>query len=234
MDRKRQGPYVPTRVRLLGWTQLERRRSVEEEARKIPPVNEAQELAASELLESAQLKRDIAASLTREIAEIADWFVRALTSGGKVLLLGNGGSAADAQHIAAELVGRLDQMERRGLPAIALSANTSTLTAVGNDYGFETVFARQVEALAGSKDVVVGISTSGNSPNVVKATEIANAMRVRTVGLTGKDGGQLGKIADVTIKVPSNSTPRIQEAHITIGHILCRLVEEELFGQKGG
>jgi D-sedoheptulose 7-phosphate isomerase len=195
-------------------------------------VSKSKEMIAAELLESAQLKEKIATSMTDQIAEVADVLAQILASGGKVLLVGNGGSAADAQHVAAELVGRLDKMERPGLAAIALSTNTSTLTAVGNDYGFEAVFARQVEALAGPQDVVLGLSTSGNSLNVVKAIEAAVGMGVKTIGLTGKDGGQLADIADLTIIIPSQSTPRIQEAHITIGHIVCRLVEEALFGQE--
>jgi len=127
------------------------------------------------------------------------------------------------------LVGRF-KLERRALPAVALTTNTSVLTAVANDYGYETTFSRQVEALVGEKDVVVGLSTSGNSPNVIEAIKAAKIKGAKTIGLTGGNGGQLAEEADLVIRVPSDSTPRIQEAHITIGHIVCELVERELFG----
>lgn len=151
---------------------------------------------------------------------------RCLEHGGKILLMGNGGSAADSQHIAAELVGRYKR-ERKGLPAIALTTDTSILTSVGNDYGFEHVFARQVEALCNADDVVIGISTSGNSTNVVAGIEAARQAKAYTVALTGAGGGRLGTLCDLTLAIPSNDTPRIQEAHILIGHILCELAEAE-------
>lgn len=149
-----------------------------------------------------------------------------LGNGGKILLMGNGGSAADSQHIAAEIVGRYKR-ERKGLPAIALTTDSSILTSVGNDFGFEHVFARQVEALCAPRDIVIGISTSGNSVNVVAGIEAANETGAYTVGLTGTGGGRLAALCDMTLAIPSNDTPRIQEAHILIGHILCELAEAE-------
>ncbi|KAA0892170.1 D-sedoheptulose 7-phosphate isomerase [Oryzomonas rubra] len=163
------------------------------------------------------------------IAETADLLVHTLKNGGKLLVMGNGGSAADAQHFAAEIVGRF-KLERRALPAVALSTDTSILTAIGNDYGFEAIFSRQVEALAAAGDVVVGISTSGNSPNVLKAFQVARERGCRTVGLLGRDGGSIKAASDVALVVPSDDTPRIQEGHITIIHIVCDLVERSLFG----
>ncbi|QEM67081.1 D-sedoheptulose 7-phosphate isomerase [Geobacter sp. FeAm09] len=163
------------------------------------------------------------------IAEMAALLTSALKSGGKLLVMGNGGSAADAQHFAAEIVGRF-KMERRALPAVALTTDTSILTAIGNDYGFEAVFSRQVEALAAAGDVVVGISTSGNSPNVLKAFQAARERGCRTVGLLGRDGGSIKGGCDLALVVPSDDTPRIQEGHIAIIHIVCDLVERSLFG----
>ena len=155
----------------------------------------------------------------------------ALAGGRKVLLFGNGGSAADAQHIAAELVGRY-QRERRALPAIALTTDTSILTALANDYSYADVFARQVEALGGEGDVLIGISTSGNSANVLAAVRAAKARGLATIGLAGESGGQLREAADVCFCVPSRSTSRIQETHITVGHALCEMIESELFGNE--
>ena len=149
-----------------------------------------------------------------------------LLAGGKILLLGNGGSAADCQHIAAEIVGRYKRA-RRGLPAIALTTDTSILTAVGNDYGFEHVFSRQVEALCTPKDVVIGLSTSGNSPNVLAAIHTARQIGAFTIGLTGGGGGKLAQCCDLSLVVASNDTPRIQEAHILVGHMLCDLIDAE-------
>lgn len=149
-----------------------------------------------------------------------------LLAGGKILLLGNGGSAADCQHIAAEIVGRY-QRERRGLPAIALTTDTSILTAVGNDYGFERIFSRQVEALCTPADVVIGLSTSGNSPNVLAAIHTARQIGAFTMGLTGGSGGKLAQCCDLSLVVASNDTPRIQEAHILVGHLLCDLIDAE-------
>jgi D-sedoheptulose 7-phosphate isomerase len=182
---------------------------------------------AKRLEESILVKQAVAKSKIGEIESIAKLIISAYRRGGKVVLFGNGGSAADAQHIACELVGRF-ALKRRAFPAIALTTNASTLTAVANDYGYKAVFSRQVEALVNEKDVVVGISTSGDSPNVVEAIEIAKMKGARTIGLTGGNGGRLAKVADLALIVPSDSTPRIQEVHITVGHIVCELVEKEL------
>jgi D-sedoheptulose 7-phosphate isomerase len=179
------------------------------------------------LLESAALKERIARSLEGEIRKAGDLLVTALLAGKKLLLFGNGGSAADAQHIAAELVGRFVR-ERSPLPAIALTTDTSALTAIGNDYGFENVFERQIRALGQPGDVAIGISTSGRSANVVRAAEAARQAGIRTIALTGGDGGNLAPIVDVAIVVPSTTTARIQECHITIGHVLCEYVDGEL------
>jgi len=154
--------------------------------------------------------------------------VKALRGGGKVMFCGNGGSAADAQHLAAEFTGRYLK-ERRALPALALHANTSALTAIGNDYGFDLVFARQIEALGKEGDVVVGISTSGNSPNVLRALETAKEKSIYTVALTGASGGKMKDVADCAIRIPSEETPRIQECHILTGHIICEIAEDMLF-----
>ena len=170
----------------------------------------------------------VAQQLIPAIAETAQLIADVLGRGGKVLVMGNGGSAADAQHLAAELVGRFLR-ERRALPAIALTTDTSILTAVGNDYGFDQVFSRQVEALAQPGDVVVGISTSGNSPNVLAALKAARAAGCRTVGLLGRDGGGIAGLVDLPLVIPVQETPHIQEAHVTIIHVLCDLVERALF-----
>ena len=184
----------------------------------------------SELEESASIKRMIAQSLADTIVNAAQMIVRAYQSGGKVLLIGNGGSAADAQHIAAELMGRF-KAERAGLPAIALTTNTSVITALSNDFGYDTVFSRQLETLAGPKDIIIALTTSGSSPNILKAIEVARSHGISVIGLTGAKGGKLKNRADLTIMVPSDNTPRIQEAHITIGHIICLLVEKGLFDE---
>lgn len=159
------------------------------------------------------------------IATVGEEMTRALTGGRRILLFGNGGSAADAQHIAAELVGRF-LCERRALPALALTTNTSIMTAIANDYSFEQIFARQIEAFGAPKDMAVGISTSGKSPNVIQGIKAAKAIGLITTGMTGQEGGELAKIADYCIRVPSVETARIQEAHIMIGHIWCELVDE--------
>lgn len=162
----------------------------------------------------------------------ADRILRAFRAGGKVLLCGNGGSAADCQHMAAEFVSRLTKdFDRPGLPAVALTTDSSFLTAFANDCGFEGVFARQVQALGKQEDVLIGISTSGNSLNVVRAVEVAKAASISTIALTGS-GGCLVKIADVTITVPSADTQYIQEAHLAVEHILCELVERALFTNR--
>jgi D-sedoheptulose 7-phosphate isomerase len=170
-------------------------------------------------------------SLAPDIESLAREMIDVLEAGGKILLCGNGGSAADAQHIATELTGRFMENDRRPLPAIALTTDTSALTAMGNDFGFESIFARQVQALACAGDMVISITTSGNSPNVLKALETAKAMKCRTVAVTGGDGGRVREIADVCLVVPSSETPRIQEMHIVIGHILCDLIDRHFVGK---
>lgn len=166
------------------------------------------------------------------ILKIAEQFVKTLKRGGTIFLFGNGGSAADAQHIAAELVGRFD-LERRSLPAIALTVNTSNLTAIGNDYGYDFVFSRQIEGLAKKGDLAVAISTSGNSPNVLEAVKAAKAKGVYTIGLTGEKGGKLKDAVDFCFHAASNTPSRIQEVHITVGHIACALAEAALFESDG-
>ncbi len=186
----------------------------------------------SEITMQLAAHRDVIArveqELTPRIAEMVELMVDTFQRGGKVLVMGNGGSAADAQHFVAEIVGRF-KMERRGLPALALSTDTSILTAIGNDYGFDRVFSRQVEALAATGDLVIGISTSGNSPNVLLALQLARETGCRTVGLLGKDGGSIKDVCDLALIVPTADTPRVQEAHITIIHIVCDLLEKTLF-----
>lgn len=166
-------------------------------------------------------------TLAQPIADCAELIAEALKGGHKILLMGNGGSAADAQHFAAEMVGRF-LLERKALPAIALTTDTSILTAVGNDYGFEHVFIRQVEALVLPGDILIGISTSGNSPNVKRALETGRALGARTIGLLGRNGGEIAPLVDCALTVPVAETPRVQEAHLVIIHILCLLIENEL------
>ena len=179
-----------------------------------------------------RVMESVKGELAPKIAAVADLLVDALGKGKKLLVMGNGGSAADAQHFAAEIVGRF-KMERRGLPAVALTTDSSILTAIGNDYGFEQIFRRQIEALACEGDVVVGISTSGTSRNVHGALLLARELGCRTIGLLGKDGGTIREIVDVDITVSCDDTPRVQEGHITIIHIICDLVERGLFGKIG-
>lgn len=165
------------------------------------------------------------------VASIAEMMIAALKQGGKLLWMGNGGSAADAQHICAEFVGRF-AFERPALPALALSVNTSCVTAIGNDYGFDRVFSRQIEAIGRPGDVAVGISTSGNSPNVLCGLSAAARLGLRTVALTGQSGGKIKSAAEYCVCVPSNETPRIQECHILIGHIIADIVEQAMFGHS--
>lgn len=156
--------------------------------------------------------------------------IKAYRNGNKTLLAGNGGSAADAQHIAGEFVSRF-YFDRPGIASIALSTDTSILTAISNDYGYENLFARQVQAQGVKGDVFIGISTSGNSKNILKALELCKQKEIISIGLSGASGGAMNELCDYCIKVPSTCTPRIQEAHILIGHIICAIVEEELFGR---
>jgi len=176
-------------------------------------------------LQSIQIKEELLHNNVSQIIAIAELVVDAMKKGGKLIVFGNGGSASDAQHIVAELVGRFKK-ERPGLPAIALTTNTSILTALANDYGYEVIFARQIEALGQKNDIVLGISTSGKAKNVAAGLKQAKKMGLKTVALSGGDGGDITKLADVSLLVPSSCTPRIQEAHITIGHILCELIEQ--------
>jgi len=177
--------------------------------------------------QSIRAKEALLAEAPDVIERAAASMIESLRAGGKILVFGNGGSAADSQHMAAELVGRY-KMERGALAAIALTTNTSTLTAVGNDYGYEAVFSRQVEALGRAGDVAVGISTSGNSANVIEAVKKAKSMGLKTVCIVGGDGGRLKAAADIAIIVRSKDTPRVQESHITVIHILCELIEENI------
>jgi phosphoheptose isomerase len=185
------------------------------------------------LLQSGEIKRQTAASCAGSIAKAAEVIAGAFLSSGKLLLCGNGGSAADCQHMAAEFVSRFPKdLDRRALPAIALTTDTSFLTAFSNDSGFEGVFERQVEAIGHAGDVLIVISTSGNSPNVIRAVEAARKSNIRTIALTG-NGGRLSAMADIVIAVPSADTQYIQEAHLVVEHILCELVESILFRQPG-
>ena len=184
------------------------------------------------ICDSIAVKQAILAneSLLTTIKNVANVSTDALRRGNRILLAGNGGSAADAQHIAAEFVSRF-MYDRPGLPSMALTTDTSMLTAIANDYGFEQLFVRQLEANARTGDVFIGITTSGNSPNVLRAFEICRGLGIISVGLAG-NGGKIQSMCDYLISVPSDSTPRIQEAHITIGHIICGLVEVALFPQE--
>ncbi|MFA5007721.1 MAG: SIS domain-containing protein [Candidatus Omnitrophota bacterium] len=161
------------------------------------------------------------------ITEISRLFISTLKDNGKIIFMGNGGSAADSEHLAAELVGRFKK-NRKAYPAISLSSNICIVTAIGNDYGFEEIFSRQIEAIAGKNDLVVAISTSGESQNLIKAVEKSRALGVKTVGFLGKKGGKLKGLVDISLLIPAEDTPRIQEMHILAGHIICEIVEEEL------
>ena len=165
-------------------------------------------------------------SITDSVFNSAQLCIDCLKNGGKILILGNGGSAADAQHIAAELVGRY-KTDRKGLPAIALTTDSSALTSISNDFGYTHVFDRQVEALANKGDVIIGISTSGKSSNVNNALKLASKLKCITIGFSGQDGGEMNKLCDVNLVIPSEDTPRIQEMHIVIGHTICHLIDQE-------
>jgi D-sedoheptulose 7-phosphate isomerase len=180
----------------------------------------------NEITESIKVKTELIEQAPL-ILDIATDIVESIQKGGKVIFCGNGGSAADSQHIVAEFIGKF-MMKRKSLPAISLTTNTSIITSIGNDFDFSEIFSRQVEALTNEKDIVIGISTSGNSSNVIRALEEAHKLKALTIALTGKDGGKLSKIAKKTIKVPSNNTQRIQECHILIGHLLALIVENKI------
>jgi len=167
--------------------------------------------------------------LASQIREVSEVIIKAYKNNKKVVLFGNGGSAADAQHIAAEFVGKFYK-DRESLPSLALHTNTSTVTATANDYGYDLIFERQVNAFVVEGDIAIGISTSGNSPNVIKGLEKAKEKGAITIGMTGQKENKIEKLVDYCLKMPSTDTPRIQEGHITVGHIICYLVEKELFG----
>ena len=182
-----------------------------------------------EILENSIIvKQDIIAHQIDIIVKIVNSIADVLSRGGKLLVFGNGGSAADAQHIAGELVGRFE-LERSALPAIAFTTDSSVITSISNDYSFNEIFSRQIEALGTQKDIALGISTSGNSENVLAGIRKAKNTKLATIGFSGEEGGELSKIADLCFIAPSSSTPRIQEAHITVIHIICKLVEEKLY-----
>ena len=205
---------------------MSQRRS--ERKRKPTRAIDAQARVRDSLAESARVKQSLAESCAGAIARAADLVIDAFARDARVLVFGNGGSASDAQHFAAELAGRFDG-ERPALPALALTANSSDLTAIGNDYGFEHLFARLIQAHGRAGDVAVAISTSGNSANVNAGVEEARTRGLRTVGLVGRDGGVLATLVDTAVVVPSDSTARIQESHIAIVHVICELVEASLF-----
>ena len=178
--------------------------------------------------ESLRVKSEFFQNNATLIADTAEKMAQALRDGRKILLFGNGGSAADAQHIASEFVGRYIP-DRIPLPALSLTTDSSALTSLANDYGYNAVFSRQVQALGNTGDIAIGISTSGNSPNVLEAMDVARTKGLLTIGFTGESGGKMNGRADVLFRVPSGMTPRIQETHITLGHVLCELIDRELF-----
>ena len=183
----------------------------------------------SMLKESGKLKEKLS-NYSDKIEECINLILNSLNNNKKILLIGNGGSATQASHIATEFTGRY-KLERKALPAIALTTDLAAITAIGNDYGFDKVFERQLEALGQKGDVLIALSTSGNSKNILKTVQKAKEMNIKVIGLLGKDGGKQKNTSDVEIIVPSENTPRIQEAHLTILHIICELVEKELFGK---
>lgn len=186
----------------------------------------------SEYIEkSIQTKKDLLKNHIPEIAQVAEVITNACRNGNTIFWFGNGGSAADAQHLACELVSRFF-LERKALASIALTTNTSELTAIANDYDFDTIFSRQIEALVKPGDIVIGITTSGNSPNIITGIQKAKQIGAVTVAFTGTTGGKLRGKADYLLTVPSDITPHVQESHIMIGHVLCYLVEKELFSEK--
>lgn len=195
-------------------------------ANKMIEINELVQKRIKDSIETKQ-KMLSNAQLIQSIERAAMLIIESIKEGGKIIFCGNGGSAADAQHLAAELVGKF-YLDRPALPGISLTTNTSILTAVANDYTYDRVFVRQVEAIAKTGDVLVGISTSGNSLNVVEAMKLAKNIGMKTIAFTGETGGKMKDYADVLINVPSTDTPRIQELHIMVGHIICEIVEKEL------
>jgi len=186
-----------------------------------------------QIKESLEIKKRILSdeNMINEIVNVSSLIVDSYKKGGKTIIAGNGGSAADAQHIAAEFVSRF-YFDRPGLASIALTTDTSILTAIGNDYGFDKLFLRQLQANSGPDDIFIAISTSGNSENIIEALKFCNENSIKSVGLTGAAGGKMYDLCDMCLKVPSNETPRIQESHILIGHIICSIVEESIFGEQ--
>lgn len=180
-----------------------------------------------ELQKSIEVKKRVIEESIPHLDTVVQTMMESMRNGHKLLIFGNGGSAADSQHIAAEFVSKFN-MDRNALPAIALTTDTSILTSVSNDYSFKNIFSRQIEALGREGDVALGISTSGNSPNVINGIKKGKEMGMKTVGFTGQDGGELKDVVDYCFRVPSNSTPRIQEVHITIAHSICGIIEEQL------
>jgi len=191
-------------------------------------MKDSRQLIEHFVTESLRVKSEFFQNNATLIADTAEKMAQALRDGRKILLFGNGGSAADAQHIAAEFVGRFIP-ERMPLAALSLATDSSALTSLGNDYGFNAVFSRQVQALGNTGDIAIGISTSGNSPNVLEAMDVARTKGLLTIGFTGESGGKMNGRTDVLFRVPSGMTPRIQETHITLGHVLCELIDRELF-----
>ena len=193
---------------------------------------ETKDIVCKQIADSIAVKQAVLADkeICKAVEIAANAVVEAYRNGHRALLAGNGGSAADAQHIAGELVSKF-YFERPAIDAVALTTNTSILTAIGNDLGYEVLFSRQVEAMGHKGDVFIGISTSGNSKNIVKALEVCKERGIYTIGLTGESGGAMKPLCDLCIQIPSSETPRVQEAHMMIGHIICCLVEEELFGK---
>jgi D-sedoheptulose 7-phosphate isomerase len=195
---------------------------------KLEPASDSEEKIRLMAEEAIETKRRFFNESTAEVALAARMIIEKMRVGGKLLIFGNGGSAADAQHIAAELAFKMGPRERAALPALALTTDTSLLTAISNDRSFEYVFARQIQALGRKGDIALAISTSGNSPNVIAAVKEARKLEIATIGLLGAGGGEVAKLVDLALIVPHRDTPRIQEVHIAIGHIICQLIEDEL------
>jgi D-sedoheptulose 7-phosphate isomerase len=191
-------------------------------------------LIATNLMQSIMAKEAFAKEAADDILRLADWIRTSIEQGGKLLLFGNGGSAADAQHLAAEFVNRF-LINRRPLAALALTTDTSVLTSIANDFSYDLIFAKQIQALGKPEDLALGISTSGNSPNVIKAMEVARGIGMKTAALTGgiaRPGGDLAAVCDLVLNVPSDATPHIQEAHLWAEHLLCEIVENQMFAPR--
>lgn len=189
---------------------------------------EDKDLIEQELTDSVRTIIKTSKLLSGSISQAAKLIIKAYRKNRKVVLIGNGGSAADAQHIAAELVGRFNK-ERKSLDCVALTTNSSIITAIANDYNYEEIFSRQLDAIGKEGDILIAISTSGNSRNILKAVRLAHLRKIKVIGLTGKNGGKLKSLSDLPLVIPSHNTQRIQELHIAIGHIICNIVERELF-----